>query len=347
MVAPAGNTNYGSVQSVVNKLKDENKQGYNLLMTYVLYPYLANLDYDIYDLDTAEIDFEHGNIHIKVNKDITVTFTLDEDVEGALTNDADKILLFFDYNTSKFVLKFKVLGEWSVVEETVFVNPADSSNLVPEEEKKKFIKISTYLKRTEVVKGHKDKGNRFFTEAVVDGLLDKGEWNNDFVRHSLANELKNPSEDMVKLLASRLVKDYTTQNEEKVAEQLAPIIEEGLSSVVDYIVSSGYLPISNPQYPSQKPVVKSEPKQPSQIDEKPKTKPADKGNIENSLKGLGFEVGKPSDKSSDESKEDNKPQEKKPQERKTSLEDLVANKNKEEYEHKISDDGSVSLDGML
>lgn len=339
MVAPQGNANYGQIQATVNKLKAENKTNYNQLMTYVLNPYIAQLNYDIYNFDTTELDFDNGNIHIKITDKISVTFTLDESIEYTLAaSDEDKILLYFDYEDSTFTLKFKVLGAWQTVEKVKFVSSITEGATAPalsKEENAKFVKINSYLSRGEVTGQHKSKGERFFTEAVVDGLLDKGEWNNEFLRTSLANELKNPSEEMVALLASRLVKDYTTQSQEKVAEKLKPIIEEGLSSVVESIVESGILPTSSYSYrpqPVAKPIEKTESSgiNTPVVAEKPKE------TVKDTFKDLGFSFG---------DKEVEKPAVEKTVEKKTSLEDLVS---KEEVKKpELSSDGSFSLDSML
>lgn len=340
MVAPMGNANYGQIQATVNKLKAENKTNYNQLMTYVLNPYIAQLNYDIYNFDTTELDFDNGNIHIKITDKISVTFTLDDSIEYTLSaSDEDKILLYFDYENSTFTLKFKVLGAWQTVEKVKFVSSLTDGATAPamsKEENAKFVKINSYLSRGEVTGQHKSKGERFFTEAVVDGLLDKGEWNNEFVRMSLANELKNPSEEMVALLAARLVKDYTTQSQEKVAEKLKPILEEGLSSVVESIVESGILPTSSYSYRPQAPVKPIEKTEPSGINT-PVEAGKPKESVKDTLKELGLSFGNKA--------EEKAPVEEKAVEKKTSLEDLVEKEETKKTE--LSSDGSFSLDSML
>lgn len=344
MVAPTGNANYGQIQATINKLQAENKTNYNQLMTYVLNPYISQLSYDIYNFDTTELDFDNGNIHIKISDKISVTFTLDESIEYTLAaSESDKILLYFDFDESTFSLKFKVLGAWQTVETVKFVSPITEGASAPalsKEENAKFVKINSYINRAEVLGQHKSKGERFFTEAVVDGLLDKGEWNNEFLRTSLANELMNPSAEMVALLAARLVKDYTTQSEEKVAEKLKPILEEGLSGVVESIVETGILPTSSSSYRPAQVSVPIEKKEPSGIDAPVEVTP--KESVKETFKNLGFGFG---DKKEEEAEPKEKAHSEKPIEKQVSLEDLVTKEEPKKPE--LSSDGSFSLDDML
>src|SRR5699024_5168965 len=84
-------------------------------------------------------------------------------------------------------------------------------------------------------------GNRFLTESVLNTKLENGEWDNDFLMYGLVEELKNPTDEFIKLMANRLVKDYTTQDGEWVVERLEKSKEDGYVNTVKLIYDKGYL----------------------------------------------------------------------------------------------------------
>ena len=332
--------NYNYIQGVVNRLKSENKVAYTQLINYVINPYVIGLQYDIYDLNQVDIDFDSGTMKVRVNPNVTMTITLDDNVEYMLDEEEDKIILHFDTSDSSFTLKFKVLNQWSMVEKVNFLDLSKGGQTNPADikaETDKFIRINRYLMKAKLNEQYKVKGERFFTEVVVDDKLAEGDWNNDFVRQSLANELKNPSEDMVKIIANRLVKDYTTQDVEKVAEQLKPMIKEGLSGIVDYIVSQGLLPTSG--YGFTGGFSQPEPKAPAKIEDAPTITEKEKSTLEEEFGDVGISFGKKEDPIETKKVEDTKVEEET-----TNLEDTL---NAESPTMGLSSDGSLSLDDLL
>ena len=323
---------YNYLQGQVNRLKTENKLAYTELITYVLNPYITGLKYDIYDFEQVRLDFDNGTVQVNVAPDIRITFALDRDAEYSLIDEKDKIFVYFDTHSSSLSLRFKVLDQWSDVESVKFLDiakeDAQKNAADLKKENDKFVRINSYVTKPNLLGQYKEKQERFFTEVVVDGLLAEGEWNNDFVRQSLANELKNPSEEMVRILANRLVADYTTQNVDKVAEQLTPIIKEGLSGIVDYIVAQGMLPTSNYGYSPT--YTKPEPKAPAKLDEKPKVTEKELSSLEKEFGDVGLSF--------------DKSETTKPVEETFNLEDTLV---KETAEPELSDDGSLSLDNLL
>lgn len=324
--------NYKSLQEKITQLQSKNQLSTHSIMFSIWTPYFSFLGYEVYDLDTVTNDFDRGILSAKINQNITLTASFDEHTVYELTNDNDKMFLHYDLSHNTFTLYFKVLDDWKQVEKVNFNLDGGNAKDIAEQarqEQERFMRLTKYVRLKDVVGQYSSKKERFFTEIVVDEMLDKGDWNNVFVQQSLANEFMNPSQEMIQLLAARLGKDYTTQSVESIAEKLKPILEEGLSGLVDYIVNIGMLPTSSSSYTPAPTQTFSKEKVSAKLDEKPEQGQADLSNMKDELSSLGFKL--------DEPKEEKVVEEPKVvAEKTTNLEDL-----------ELGTDGSISLDGLF
>ena len=282
---------YTEIQEVFAKLKEQKISNTGGLMTYILHPYISGLGYQIYDFNQVIMDFDKGLLRANISEDIRLTVALRDSPNGYYELEKDKMFLLIDFNNSAFTLKFKVLNKWEVVE-TFKVDSYNKDNLEFNPEEDKLNALSKYIQLQNVIDQYAQKEERFFTESVVDRQLASGEYNNDFVLTSLANELKNPSQEFVNLLAQRLVTDYTTQDVSKVAEQLSAITDDGLVGMLDKIISTAMLPLNST---SAKPNLAGQ-KLPSNINTALKPTEEESNKLKGKFENAGFTSKKPIEK---------------------------------------------------
>ena len=234
-------SNYNSVQQSIAELKKNNMDDISSIVMYVLNPQLTSFNYDIYDFKKTNVDFTTGNIKIFVQDNIKMLFSLDDMIaDGSIYGEDDyKIYVHFSFDDLTYDLYFKVLGNWELVEHVDFKVPEDEKQreLVLKRENEKFTRFSRYVSSGVIINEYKKKGEKYFTEAVLDRYLENQEFDNEFIRTALLNEFKRPSAELITMLASALGKEFTTMEQEKVQERLQPLVEKGLYSAVESLVN--------------------------------------------------------------------------------------------------------------
>lgn len=318
-------SNYSSVQQSIAELKKNKMDDISSIVMYVLNPQLTSFSYDIYDFKKTNVDFTTGNIRIEVQDGIKMLFSLEDMIaDGSIySEDEYKIYVHFSFDELTYDLYFKVLDNWELVEHVDFKVPEDAKEreVALKSESERFTRFAKYISSGVIVGEYKKKGEKYFTEAVLDRYLENQEFDNEFIRTALLNEFKKPSDELITMLASALGKEFTTMEQEKVRERLQPLIKKGLYSAVESLVNgspnkSSGSKVSQPDYSYltatkgeskkvEEPIVKEEPKKevkPEIITEEPKkaetppvkeeTKPEVKKSGDDALRDLGINLNK-------------------------------------------------------
>lgn len=232
---------YETVMKSIVNLKKSGKTDVGSIFMYVLTPQVIDFGYDVYDLNKNVLDFDTGSMRLTVSENINILMSLDDKYSNnALDYETDcKIYVYFSFEDLTYNMYFKVLDTWELVESVDFGLPETESEVPKKisEETPKFKRLGNYLMQKNILKEYNEKGEKYFTEAVLDTYLENKEFNNEFIRTALRNEFEKPSPELITMLASALGKQFTTMSQESVQERLNPLMELGLETVVDSLVN--------------------------------------------------------------------------------------------------------------
>lgn len=195
-----------SRQEILEKMKmveNKNRLDEHNMMLYVLTPYLATLGYKVFNIDDVETDVEAHTIKVKVSNDFSTMV--------GLTNlypygeDDTNVFLYVDMENKELSLSMKALGEWEVLHSVSL-----------EEESKEaddtYKKIVEFLEVTSVQNMYKSKKARMFTEGVLRAKLIRKEYDNSFVRAIIREELKQPSKQLLNVIATGLNHKFSSDS---------------------------------------------------------------------------------------------------------------------------------------
>src|SRR5699024_6167486 len=147
-----------------------------------------------------------------------------------------KIYINIGLEEKEIKLYYNVLEKW---EEIVVVDLEEDNADVYAKDFTKRIAKEVLNREIE------NNGKKFLTEKVLDARLEEGNWDNDFTMYGLLEELTNPTDEFISLMAGRLSQDYTTKDVEWIKERLEKAKEEGFLSVISRLNDKGYLDIEN------------------------------------------------------------------------------------------------------
>ncbi|MBE7114561.1 hypothetical protein FT641_17920 [Bacillus paranthracis] len=249
------------IVQVINQLAERGHSGIPNLMTYVVVPYTASAGHNPYDFESADIQLSEGYVVVKVAKDLSLVISLTNDFPFEPDR---RMFLHLDEVSKTMTLYFKVLNGWERVSELDMTSPNAAAE---------YKQIAKYVVRDRLMSEYQQKGNRMLTENVVNRQLDAGDWENEFVRNAVIEEIKNPSPEFISAIVNRLSDTYTTKEKPWITERLEPIHNAGLEGMVTKIVNEGLID-ERSKY-SYIPKPKDEPKQEVEkpkAEEKPKEK---------------------------------------------------------------------------
>src|SRR5699024_9238735 len=222
--------------SVADKLKERGKTSNSELVMYLVAPFLNSLGYDTHNLDEVDLDVDEGIITVTGHENLTIIVTINndltEDNDLELRRDGVKLYVNLGIEVRELSLYYKVLEKWEEIARI---------NLDGDEANKYAGEFARRISKEQIKKELVKNGNRFLTESVLNTKLENGEWDNDFLMYGLVEELKNPTDEFIKLMANRIVKDYKTQDVEWVVERLEKSKEDGDVKTVKHIYDKGYL----------------------------------------------------------------------------------------------------------
>lgn len=225
--------NYERYESVVQHLKDAGKFNEDMFWFNVVSPYLMSLGYNLYDLEGADFDSDNKVIYFDVyeksgNDKVVIScglFDLNVDDigdEGTLTNlvvNEHQGVHYLYFNMEDLSITLYLILNGNIYQLTKS-EPGEARA------KDKFRTIMQRVARPVIQKGFTDNGKSFFTTMVLIGLLaQKSYVKNSFIEDTLLEMFKDPSEELIRLLSTRLREKYINKetNEEVVYEKLAPI----------------------------------------------------------------------------------------------------------------------------
>ena len=211
---------FDELKELLIKLEKRGKTSKADIMIYCVSPFLMSLGYNTFDLDVVDMKQDKGRADVHVLEGMQLVVSLDR--SGFRGGERAKIFLRINTGTKHLTLYFHVMGRW---EEIVSVN-------LNNEEDDKYVEITKKIDREQIEMEYSEKGERLLSEVVIDYQLDRGEWDNDFLMHSLMSELGEPSEMFVELMANRLVEEYTTREPEWVEQRLYKMTEEGVLHLI-------------------------------------------------------------------------------------------------------------------
>src|SRR5690625_141449 len=222
--------NYEDLKKTLDKLEKRGKLGTSDSMMYFFSSFLQGLGYNTFDVDAVDVRNADGEVYAKITDDLNLVVSLYG--HFPLNNEKDRIFLSLRLEERKIKLYFKVLGEW---EEIV------SLDIKKDDAEKYTHKLVRRIMRDQVLQSYKSKGEKFLTENVFDSMIEKGQWDNDFMLLGLLEELKNPTKEFTNLMANRMYKDYTTRDREWIVKHIKPMENKGLVSVVEKMIKQGYI----------------------------------------------------------------------------------------------------------
>lgn len=228
--------NYDMLGNLITKLNQKGKVSNGDILMYFVSPFLKSLGYDIFDLDVVDINQHNGVAKVNVNSDLTIVVSLKDFREigdsgfletfDELVQDVDgreKIFLRINIEKMQITMYFKVMEDWEKILQVTLDSGEDD----------KYIEITKRITRDQLEREYTEKGERFLSEVVVDTLLERGNYDNDFIKNSLIKELTEPSEMFIELMAIRLGEDYTTRDVKWIKERLEGIKETGLMHLLE------------------------------------------------------------------------------------------------------------------
>ena len=222
--------------AMTDKLKERGKTSNSELVMYLVAPFLNSLGYDTHNLDEVDLDVDEGIITIAGHEDLTTIVTINndltEDNDLELRRDDVKLYVNLGIEVRELSLYYKVLEKWEEIARI---------NLDGDEANKYAGEFARRISKEQIKKELVKNGNRFLTESVLNTKLENGEWDNDFLMYGLVEELKNPTDEFIKLMANRLVSDYTTKDVEWVVQKLEKSKEDGYVNTIKRIYNKGYL----------------------------------------------------------------------------------------------------------
>lgn len=212
------------VYEVINKLKAMGRSSDEQYMMYVLSPYITSMGYDVFDMDEVDMDINTGRMKISVTKDVQLIVALSSYLPSM---ENDKIFLHVDVKGYSLNLYLNALGSWEKVGQ-VSINEDDIEGTYPSMMR---LMAKDALRRT-----LHEKGDRLFTEGVLRKQLEEGKFDNRFVMDVLRDEVNNPTDGFIKLIAEGLASKYSTDNVSTIVDGLMPLKDVGVVDILADIV---------------------------------------------------------------------------------------------------------------
>lgn len=216
---------YEDLKMMLDKLEGRGSIKTGDVLMYFVSPFLKSLGYNVFDIDEVDIQ-QDGIVKVQVMEGIELVVTLQG---NKIAEKPDtRILLRIDTKKREIKLLFKVLGKWETV---------DIVDLKGEDESS-YVEVTKKLVKEQLIQEYENKGERFLTEIVLDKQLERGEWDNDFLRYSFIAELEEPSDLFVELLARRLKEEFTTHEVEWIQKRLETMQVDGVVPFVKKVIEN-------------------------------------------------------------------------------------------------------------
>lgn len=226
-------------QNILDRLKERDQLSSNNIIMYVVSPLIKSLGYDVFNIDEVLMDIEEREIVLTVEEEMKILLLVNQNdlsQSGHSTLDKEDVKMYvsLDINNKKILVYYKVLGAWESVLD-FDIETGDSETYAQE-----FVKR---LSKDQIKREMASNGTRFLTDKVINTRLEEGDWENEFMKAGLLKELESPSDEFIEVMASRLVKDYTTQEQEWVKEKIEGAKEIGFLRIIKELTKQGKLEV--------------------------------------------------------------------------------------------------------
>lgn len=268
------------VVGVINMLKEENSFTQDYVWFNLVTPFVQRLGYNIFDMRLTKTDvtnklLKHTIYDVGTEEPVVISAGLmplravDNGVEGTPT---DKVVneyksmfyMYFDMEELEYVLQI-ILNQsiFTMIRVDISGNIKEGTKEFSKEENK-LGSVSKVVGLTQLKRGYKEYGDKYITSIVVNGLLNSGKvQGNIFIEDIIREELKNPSDEFIKLISRSLFNKYLYGEErEQVVNRLLKNNKESIFGVVTDIVEKdtgmGFSFDSKVESMETKPVAKPE-----------------------------------------------------------------------------------------
>lgn len=240
---------YEQIQSIEKKHSLDSKK----VLLYVLQPYVASLGYNIFKIDDVDTDVDNENLKITISDNFSMEISLKDFFPDSETT---KIFLYLDVYTKEITFYMKALGEW---EQMMFLDISKKENDAVYNKMLDFI-VSDIVKEL-----YKNKKERLFTEGVLKAKLENKDFENAFVRDVVREELQNPSQQFLTVIATALSKKFSSDSSQNIAKSLQDLNKLGVVDLFSNVIEDIRLEedyATEPKLTYQKPtrLVSPEPK---------------------------------------------------------------------------------------
>lgn len=239
---------YRDVENRINLLKERGTVRDDMVMQYILSPYVQSLGYNIFNLEEVE-KVDDGTYKVTVFEDedvqdlIYFIFSTTDLKTRYLGDNGVRSYLHLSMNEERIILSHKVFGKWVSVYDAKFnVTEEDKEDLREEEDS--FIAINKLMNKTEFNRKYLDIGERFFSGTVIDSYLANRDYQNDFIEDIIVSELLRPSEEFKSVIALGL-KKYSLQSLDWIMESLDGISGKDIIDNVEEALGKGMITLKN------------------------------------------------------------------------------------------------------
>lgn len=215
------------ILKAINSLQERNRLDKQNILSYVLQPLAQSLGYNIFNVDEVEVDTEQAGLQIQVKPDFHILFTQEPYRPLAKQN---RVILHLDLDSNELKLHIQSLQIWNTVYNIDLHNPDMKTLTVVYNEVLKFIE------KDKVEAIYQEKGEKMFSEIVLQKHLDEENIGNIYVHKVLEKEIMNPSKDFLELIAIRLNREYSTQAPDKLMKSIAKLNQEGIFQLIEEVV---------------------------------------------------------------------------------------------------------------
>lgn len=209
---------------VMSKLqkKGSNNEGSNLM--YLINPFADSMGYDVFNMDEVELDIHGGRLTANVFEDLKLVIGLTSYMPST---EHVKVFLHVDVREYRLTMHLRALDQWEKI---------GVIDVTKQDEVGEYPQLMRMLTKDSLRSSYSEKGERLFTEGVLRKQLEAGEYNNRFVKSVIRDELKRPSEAMIRVIAERLTQEFSSDDVSSIVRELMPLQDEGLEGIVTSVL---------------------------------------------------------------------------------------------------------------
>lgn len=205
-------------------------------LLYILNPFIASLGYDIYDITKVDTQIQSGRMIVQAHEDVRIIFS----VSSTIPKQSGNIHVTIDAKRNVMEMRLYAMDNWELVERLDL-----SQN--PEEVSETYANIIRVISLESCHIMYAERGKRMFTERILATKLAEGDMQNEFLVAAVKQLFNQPTDALIACIADVLAEEYSTESVYTLQEQLAPLKEVGMRSLVSRYLQD----INIPEEPSK------------------------------------------------------------------------------------------------